>query len=417
MSNNTEISYKSTTIACYIGHFVQAIVINLTPILFIPLRDQYGLSFQQLGFLILINFITQVACDILFSGIIDKYGYRGFATVSHLLTIIGFIIFALSPFIMEKPYMGFVIATIIFSGSGGLLELLLSPIVNSIPTDEKATAMSVLHSFYAWGQLAVVLLTTISLFIFGTKSWQVIMLIWIIVPLFNFILFLKVPLAPPIPEEHRQGMRMLILKPFFIICFLAIGFGGAAEVSMNQWASAFMERAMNLPKIIGDTGGMCMFAIMLGLGRLLYGIYGVKINLLKIMLVGTLTAICCYIIVAFSFVSLISLIACAICGIAVSLLWPGTLVIASERFPLAGAWLFAILAAGGDIGASVGPWLLGVVTEQAPKLPFISNLSIQFALSSDQIGLRIGMFIAALFPLGAFICIMAISRYHEPVDL
>jgi len=410
MPNNTKISYKSTTIACYIGLFVQAIVINLTPILFIPLREQFGLSFQQLGFLVLINFITQVACDILFSGIVDKYGYRSFAAVSHLLTIVGFIIFAISPFIMDKPYIGFVIGTIVFSGSGGLLELLLSPIINSIPTDEKATAMSVLHSFYAWGQVAVVLLTTVSLFIFGTKAWQLIMLIWIIVPLFNFILFLKVPLAPPIPEEHRQGMRMLIFKPFFIICFLAIGFGGAAEVSMNQWTSAFMDRAMDLPKIIGDTGGMCMFAIMLGLGRLLYGIYGSKINLLKIMFIGTLAASCCYIIVAFSFINLLSLAACAICGIAVSLLWPGTLVIASKKFPLAGAWLFAILAAGGDIGASVGPWMLGVVTEQSPKVPFISNLAIQFSLSSDQIGLRIGMFIAALFPIGAFICILAMSR-------
>ena len=413
------ISYKSTTVACYIGNFVQAIVINLTPILFIPLREQFGLSFEQLGFLILINFFTQVVCDIAFSNMVDKYGFRPFVVAAHALTVTGFLLFALSPVVLTDPYPGFILATIVFSGSGGLLELLLSPIVNAIPTDEKATAMSVLHSFYAWGQVAVVLITTLFLFGFGRTSWQWIMVLWTIPAMVNFILFMKVPLAPPVAEEHRQGMQMLILKPFFIVAFFAIMLGGASEVSMSQWASAFMEKAMSLPKVIGDIAGMCMFGLMLGVGRLLYGVYGKKINVNQVMSAGAFLAIFCYLVVALSPVNIFSLIACAACGFAVSLLWPGTLVITAEKFPLAGAWLFAILAAGGDIGASVGPWMMGVITEQAPRLALFSGLAASLGLNQEQLGLRLGMLAGVIFPVGALMCLRWMKRANtkQAVDL
>ena len=416
MTKDTEISYKSTTIACYMGNFVQATVINLTPILFIPLKEQFGLSFQQLGMLVLINFLTQVVCDILFSTIVDKYGFRPFVVFAHILTVVGFLLFALSPVIFEKPYIGFVIATIIFSGAGGLLELLLSPIINSIPTDEKATAMSILHSFYAWGQVVVVLITTLFLFVFGRNMWQWIVVIWTLPPLINFFLFMKVPIAHSVSDEHRQGLRMLILKPFFIVAFLAILFGGASEVSINQWTSAFMEEVMKIPKVVGDTAGMCMFAVMLGMGRLLYGIYGKRINVGKVMMLGAFFAIICYLVIALSTISILSLLACAACGFAVSLLWPGTLVLASEHFPFAGAWLFAILAAGGDIGASAGPWLVSVVTEQAPKFSFISSIAASLGFNNEQVGLRLGILIAALFPIGAFICLICMNRSNKNIS-
>ena len=406
-----KISYKSTVYACYIGNFVQATVINLTPILFIPLREQFGLSYEQLGFLILINFLTQVACDIGFSTLVDRYGFRPFITTAHLLTVIGFAVFAFSPYLFPaSPYTGFVIGTIIFSGSGGLLELLLSPIVNAIPSDEKAAAMSVLHSFYAWGQVTVVLVTTLFLFLFGEINWQVIMLLWTLPAVFNFYLFLKAPLAPAIPEEHRQGMRQLILKPFFIVSFLAIMLGGAAEVSISQWSSAFMEKGVNLPKVVGDIAGMSMFAVMLGLGRLLYGIYGKRIQVNRVMMAGSLLAAGCYLVVALSPNAVLSLAACALCGFAVSLLWPGTLVIAAERFPLAGAWLFAILAAGGDIGASLGPWLISLVTEQGPRWAPVAGLTAGLGLSAEQLGLRLGMLAGVLCPIGAFLCLRWLLR-------
>ena len=399
------ISYKSTVTACYIGNIVQASVVNLTPVLFIPLREAYGFSYEQLGLLILINFITQVLVDIGFSRAVDKYGFRPFVVTAQLLTVVGFVLFALAPSIFDRPYVGFIIATIIFSGAGGLLELLLSPIVNAIPTDEKATTMSVLHSFYAWGQVTVVLLTTLFLFAFGRGSWPIIMVLWTIPAIFNFFLFLKVPLAPTVAEEHRQGMRALILKPFFIVAFFSILFGGASEISMSQWSSAFMEKALQLPKVVGDVAGMCMFGVMLGVGRAWYGARGAKMHVNRVMLIGAAIAIGCYLVVSLSPSNVLGLIACGVCGFGVSLLWPGTLVLAAERFPLAGSWLFAILAAGGDIGASVGPWVVSLVTDNAPTMAVFQNLSIAAGLNAEQLGLRLGMLSGVIFPLGALACV------------
>ena len=404
------ISYRSTAIACYMGNIVQSVVINLTPILFIPLREQFGLSFQQLGFLILVNFITQVACDILFSNLIDKIGFRPLALLAHVLTVIGFVLFALSPFFFSTPYIGFLLATIIFSGAGGLLEVLLSPIINAIPTDEKAAAMSIMHSFYAWGQVGVIVITTFALFVFSRASWPWIVLCWSILPIANFLLFCRVPLAPPVPEEHRQGMRMLITKPFFLMIFLVILLGGAAENSIAQWTSAFMEKAVNLPKVVGDVGGMSMFALMLGLGRLLHGKFGARFDLSRVMRLGALCAFVCYIIVAVSPIPFFSLLACAACGFMVSLMWPGSLVLAAEKYPMAGSWMFAILACGGDIGCSLGPWLIGLLTDHLPQLPAVSTLAGSLGLSADQIGLRLGMLGSAIFPLGAFVCLLWVCR-------
>jgi MFS family permease len=256
-------------------------------------------------------------------------------------------------------------------------------------------------------------LTTLFLFGFGRNSWPWIVVLWTIPAIVNFFLFMKVPLAPPIPEEHRQGMKMLILKPFFIVAFLALLAGGASELVMSQWSSAFMEKAMLLPKVVGDVAGMTMFALMLGVGRLLYGIYGTKINVIRMMMAGSILAIACYLVVAFSPYNVLSLIACAVCGFAVCLLWPGTLVIAAERFPLAGAWLFAILAAGGDIGASIGPWFMSVVTEHGPKLAIFAGWSGSLGLSVEQLGLRMGMFSGALFPLGALLCMVWMVRARK----
>jgi len=411
-------SYKLTVKACYTGLFVQATVVNLTPILFIPLREQFGFSFGQLGLLVLINFITQVLSDILFSHAVDKYGYRVFLVSAHIMTVVGFAFFALSPMFMPNPYVGLIIGTIIFSASGGLLEILLSPVVNAIPTDHKSSSMSLLHSFYAWGQLAVVILTTLFLFIFGRFSWPIIVLLWTIPPIINAILFSIVPFAPSVPEEHRESFRKHYRNKFFIVAIIAIAFGGASEIIMNQWASAFMEKVMLIPKVLGDVSGMAMFAVMLGLGRVLHGKYGSKLDLYKLMLLGCAVAFTCYLIVAFSGIGLLSLAACAICGIAVSLLWPGTLVLTSEKFPLAGTWLFAFLAAGGDIGASIGPWLVGVISDNAIKVSFLASFATRMGFDSVQMGMRVGILVGALFPLGAFICLRYLrsKKDEQPIN-
>ncbi len=393
MNTSSPVSYKSTTIACYIGIFCQAIVINLTPILFIPLREQYGLTFMELGLLIFVNFTTQVGVDIAFSKVVEKHGYRPFVTAAHAFTVGGFLLFALAPVILTKPYPGFVLATVVFSAGGGLQELLLSPIVNSIPTDEKEKAMSVLHSFYAWGQVMVVVGTTFLVFLLGRTSWQWIMLGWAVIPAVNFVNFMRVPLGSPVPEtgEH-MGLSKLAKEPFFIIAIVAIAAGGAAEITMAGWTSAFFERTLAIPKVIGDTSGVASFAFMLGLGRLLYGKYGTRMKLPKVMMTGALIAAACYLIVVFSTINAFSLVACMMCGFGVSLLWPGTLVLAAKRFPQAGASMFAILAAGGDIGASVGPWIVSLVADSAGAL-------------SEQVGLRTGILVGVLFPILAFACL------------
>ncbi|NMC04640.1 MAG: MFS transporter [Candidatus Lokiarchaeota archaeon] len=387
------VSYKSTTIACYIGIFCQAIVINLTPILFIPLREQYGLTFMELGLLIFVNFTTQVVVDIAFSKVVEKHGYRPFVVASHGFTVIGFLLFALAPTVLASPYPGFLIATVIFSAGGGLQELLLSPIVNSIPTGEKEKAMSVLHSCYAWGQVSVVVGTTLLVFSLGRESWQWIMVAWTILPALNFVNFMKVPLGSPVPENgEHMGLGKLAKEVFFIIAIVAIAAGGAAEITMSGWTSAFFEKTLNIPKAIGDMTGVAAFAFMLGLGRLLYGKLGARMPLPKVMMAGALLAVACYLVVVFSTVNAFALIACMMCGFGVSLLWPGTLVLAAKRFPQAGASMFAILAAGGDIGASVGPWIVSLVADSAGAL-------------SEQLGLRMGILVGVSFPIIAFVCL------------
>ena len=411
------VNYRPTLIACYISNIVMAIVINLTPVLFIPLREQFGFSYSQLGFLIFINFTTQVTCDLAFSKAVDRHGFRPFIVSAQALTVIGFLMFILSPFLLRNPYPGFVVSTIVFSGASGLMELLLSPIVDSLPTDEKSTAMSLLHSFYAWGQAAVVLLTTALLFIFGARSWPWIVAFWLILPTVNFFLFRKVPLAPAKPAKDLMRRRDFIRNPVFLVAFLAILFGGAAEAVISQWSSAYMEKAVGLPKIIGDAAGLAMFAIMLGVGRLLYALFGSRIKLSQVMIAGSFLAVICYIVVSLSPIPVLGLLACGLCGLAVSLLWPGALVVAAGHFPLAGASLFAILAAGGDIGASVGPWIAGLVTEYAPGWTLLTELVQKTRLNAEQFGLRAGMLFGTLFPLSAMIChIWLRNRKITPYD-
>ncbi len=402
----TKLTYKSTTKACYLGYLVQATVVNLTPVLFIPLREQFSLSFGQLGLLVLINFVTQVIVDILFSHAVDRHGYRPFLTSAHIFAAAGFVFFALAPMFMQNPYPGFIVGTLLFSAGGGLLELLISPTVNAIPSDSKSSSMSLLHSFYAWGQMGVIIITTLLLFIFGRQSWPIIMILWAIPPAINAFLFSQVPFGPSVSEEHREGILKHVRNKFFIAAVFAIALGAASELIMSQWSSAYMEKVMNIPKALGDISGMAMFAMMLGIGRLLHGKYGKNISLYTIMITGTITAFLCYLIVAISPYDLLSLIACAVCGLAVSLLWPGTLVLSAERFPLAGTWLFAFLAAGGDIGASIGPWAMGVITDAAAQSTFIAAAGRSLGLDRIQIGMRVGLLASALFPLGALICII-----------
>jgi fucose permease len=291
------------------------------------------------------------------------------------------------------------VATVVFSCGGGLLELLLSAIVQAIPGDAKASAMSLLHSFYAWGFIAVVVLSSAMLALFGSERWHLLFLIWSVVPLLNFFNFLKVPLAPQVPDEHRTSTKVLASSPFFLFVVVGIALGGAAEVSMSQWTSAFVETTLGLSKRVGDLLGLCLFAAFLGTGRLLYGMYGKRVDVWHVMVWGSLLASLCYLVAALSPWPIVSLIACALCGLGVSLLWPGSVTNAAHRFPLAGASMFAILAAGGDTGAAVGPWLLGVIADLVPA-------------TSPLPPLKVGMLVGTIFPL-TMIAVLGMLRMME----
>jgi MFS family permease len=401
--------YKSTIRACYLGNFVGALVSNLSPLLFIILMDQYGLSFEQVGRLTLINFFTQIVTDLAFSKPVDTYGVRPFISSAHLLATLGFVLFAFAPALFpNQPYLGFMIATVVFSCGGGLLELLLSAIIQAIPSEAKATAMSLLHSFYAWGFIVVVLGTSAMLAIFGRANWPIIVLLWSILPFVNFFNFLRVPLAPQVSEAQRTSTSILSRSPFFITVVLGIALGGAAEVSMSQWTSAYVEAALSLPKEVGDLIGLCMFAAFLGTGRALYGKFGKHVDVWKVMFWGSLLAAGCYVVAALSPWPLLSVAACSLCGLGTALLWPGSVVNAAKRFPLAGASLFALLAAGGDTGAAVGPWLLGFIADTAPAV-----LGTGFplaSLDSAEAGLRCGMLFATLYPLSMMVCLLIMRR-------
>ena len=405
--------YRLTIKACYLGMFILAIVVNLSPILFLPLSQQFGLTFSQMGTMVLVNFMTQICAALICSGFVDKYGFRPFAVATNVLVVTGFGLFAAVPLLPSGHFAGFLIATVIFSGAGGLLEMMVSPILNAIPSKNRnAMAMSVLHSFYCWGQALVALLTTLFLFVFGRHNWWVITLIWCLPALVNLFLFARVPLPSPTPAEKRTWSRALFKSPIFIAALALLFFSGATEISISQWISTFMEAGLNLPKITGDILGMCGFAVMMAIGRFSHSLRGEKIDLYKLMLGGAALSFACYLMVVFSPWPWLSLLACVLSGLGCALLWPGGLSLAAKNFPMAGTFMFAVLGVSGDMGASLGPWSVGFLSDRLINIQWIGDLGAGLGLSSAQIGLRSGLLIAAVFPLGAFI-MLAFMRKKE----
>ncbi len=410
-------SWKSTIGACYLGNVVQAAVVNVTPIIFIPLKDIFGLSYTDLGILVLINFVTQVIMDIGFSRIVDRHGFRRFVVAGHILCAVGFFLFGASVLLFPTSiFTGLIIGTIFSSAGGGLLELLLSPIIHAIPSEGedvargKARAMSLLHSFYAWGSAAVVLITTLLIFLLGRENWPIIVVLWGILPTINIFLFCRVPLAEVPHESTLQKLRQWVFSPIFVIAFMAILFGGASEVSMAQWTSPFIEKGLRLPKLLGDVMGSMVFALLLGTGRVLNSMFAHKLDTGKVLIFGSVGAVFCYWIAAFAPVSMpaMSLAACALCGLFTSMLWPGTLVMAANKLPYAGTALFALLSAGGDIGCSIGPWFTGKVVDLLPHF----NLRIT-AITPEQVGLRGGMLAASIFPILSIIFQLSLRKIHR----
>lgn len=379
----SSVKYTSTKIACYSGFVVQAIVNNFLPILFIALNENYGIGYEKLGRLIMINFVTQLVTDTLTPKIVAKIGYRKAAVMCQGTAALGLVMLSVLPRIMSSAYTGIVISILVYAFSSGLMEVILSPMVEMLPTGNKSGNMALLHSFYCWGQAFTTLVTTFLVFAFGYGGWGNIPLIWAVIPLINMLAFLRVPIVEPEPERKSATLASLLKTPKFW-CFMVIMFcAGASEIAMAEWASMFAQQALGVSKVVGDLAGPCAFALCMGTGRVVYAHFSERISFRRTIIVMSALCAACYFMTAFSEIPALALVSCALCGFTVSLFWPGTYSAGARAFPKGDAVMFSVFAMCGDLGCCLGPYVLGLV--------------------ADRISLHAGFAVTAVFPIILFV--------------
>lgn len=377
----SKFTYQHTMYACFIGYIVQAIVNNFVPLLFVMFQESYGIPLTQITTLITINFVIQLAVDLLSAKLVDKIGYRVSAVVAHICAAAGLILLAILPALLPDTYTALLIAVVVYAIGGGLIEVLISPIIEACPTDSKEQAMSLLHSFYCWGAVGVVLLSTVFFATVGIAAWQVLTILWALIPIANTVLFLQVPIYS-IVEEGEQGLsirKLCGLKEFWLL-ILMMACAGASEQSVSQWASTFTEMSLGVSKTAGDLAGPMMFALLMGTARAIYGKFGDKLDLDKFMLASCLLCFVTYLGVSLVPNAIINLLCCGICGFAVGIMWPGTFSKAAASIKNGGTALFALLALAGDLGCSGGPTLTGLIS------------------SANGGNLKAGLLVASIFP-------------------
>ena len=393
MSPHSRIRY-----ACYAANISMAVVANLPPLLFLTFHDVYDISYSLLGLLVLVNFLTQLSVDLIFSFFSHRFNIPATVRITPLLSVLGLVIFALWPLLLPQyAYAGLLIGTVIFSVGSGLCEVLISPVIAALPSDNPERDMSRLHSVYAWGVVGVVLIATLFLKLTDTRYWSYLALLLALIPLTSFILFMGAKLPQLATPKHTSGALSLLENSQVLICALAIFCGGASELVIAQWGSSYLELALGIPKIWGDLLGVALFAVMMGLGRSLYARYGRQIE--KTLLFSGIGAVLCYLLAALSPFPLLGLCACALTGLCVAMMWPGILIIAAERIPYGGVFVYAIMAAGGDLGAAVGPQLVGVITDAATANPLLCRFASELGQSPEQLGMKLGILMGMLFPL------------------
>ena len=356
-------SYDCTMRACFIGYIVQAIVNNFVPLLFLTFQRTYHIPLQQITLLVTFNFGIQLLTDLLSVAFVDRMGYRASMLLAHILSALGLICLTVLPERMGHPFAGILISVIVYAVGGGLLEVLVSPVVEACPSTHKEKAMSMLHSFYCWGHVGVVLFSSIFFKLAGIENWKLLAVLWAVIPILNALIFTRVPIAPVLPEGE-EGMTIVTLfqNRTFWLLFVMMICAGASEQSVSQWASLFAEKGLGISKTAGDLAGPMAFAVLMGASRAFYGNYGEKINLDRFMAVSSVLCILSYLCLVFMPVPVLSLAGCALCGLSVGIMWPGTFSRASKALPAGGTALFALLALGGDIGCSGGPTLVGMVS-------------------------------------------------------
>ena len=389
MKNN----YKMTMYACFIGYIVQAVVNSFVPLLFVTFQTEYHIPLTQITLLITVNFVIQLVVDLLSAGFVDKIGYRASAIIAHACAGTGIFLLTILPELFSNPFYGILLAVMVYAIGGGLIEVLISPILEACPTDNKESAMSLLHSFYCWGCTGVVLLSTLFFALFGTSHWKILALIWVLLPAANLILFTKVPIYS-LHEEGESGMsisELFRVKVFWLLMAMMLC-AGASEQAVSQWASTFAEKGLYIQKTVGDLVGPMMFSVLMGLSRLIYGKYGEKLNLDRFMKGSCVLCVASYLCISLVPVPIVGLIGCAICGFSVGIMWPGTFSKASAAIKRGGTVLFAMLALAGDLGCSGGPTLVGFVSSA-----FSGNL-------------RLGILTAIVFPVLLFAGLCTFSR-------
>lgn len=384
--------YQKTLIACYLGFITQAITANFAPLLFLTFHRTYQISLGRIAFISTAFFFTQLLVDLFCAKYVDRIGYRRSVIASEVFSASGLIGLAFLPSLLPDPYVGILISVIIYAMGSGLIEVLVSPIVEACPFDNKESVMSLLHSFYCWGSVGVILLSTIFFAIFGIENWRILACIWALIPLYNTFNFISCPIESLTEEGEGLSIRQLCHIPIFWLALVLMVCAGASEISMAQWVSAYVESALGISKSIGDIIGPCLFAVMMGTSRSFYGKYGEKIDLMKFMIGSGALCLVCYLLSALAPLPFLNLVGCAVCGFSVGIMWPGTISIASKKIPLGGTAMFALLAMAGDLGGSVGPGIVGFVTQNA----------------NDN--LKVGMLAGCVFPTVLVLSVLLLKR-------
>lgn len=355
--------YNKTIVACFVGYIVQAIINNFVPLLFLTFQNSYQIPLTQITLLVTFNFAIQLLVDLASVVFVDRIGYRLSLIIAHVFSAAGLLLLTILPEILPDPFVGILISVMIYALGGGLLEVLVSPVVEACPSDNKEKAMSMLHSFYCWGHVGVIVLSTVYFTLFGIENWKIMAVIWAIVPIANAFAFLKAPIASLIEDgETGMSLRQLFSRKVFWVLLIMMACAGASEQAVSQWASTFAEKGLGISKAAGDLAGPMSFAILMGLGRAYYGKRGDKIDLDKFMIGSCALCILSYLCISLSTLPVVSLIGCALCGLSVGIMWPGTFSKSSQTLPRGGTAMFALLALAGDVGCSGGPTLVGFVS-------------------------------------------------------
>lgn len=389
-------NYQKTKTACYLGFITQAIVANFTPLLFLWFHTEYQISLGDIALISSFFFFTQLLVDLFCAKYVDKIGYRVSILTSEICSAVGLIGLAFLPDLLPNPFVGIIISVIIYAIGSGLIEVLCSPIVEACPFENKEATMSLLHSFYCWGCVGTILISTVFLALFGMESWRVLACLWAIVPAYNIYNFATCPIEHLVEDGEGMSVPQLFKTPLFWVAITLMICSGASELSMSQWASAFAESALGFSKMVGDLLGPCLFAVAQGISRVFYGKYGDRVDLTKFMTGSGLLCLICYLVTSLTSLPILGLIGCIICGFSVGIMWPGTISISSKTFPKGGTAMFALLAMAGDLGGSVGPVLVGKASQA-----FGDNI-------------RLGLGFGCVFPIVLVVALFVMARSKKP---